>query len=202
MGEKVLGAFNGVDGGNIIDEISDKKLRKLLEGYLLSLPDQLSELGASSSGKYHSTIENGPGGLFRHCRVVCGVIRTIAEAMGQSLDSEKVAAIIHDLGKYGVDATQKHTIADHPIVGAQMFREYCSKKRLDDETKEKVVKICKMVECHSGRWNTNKYIPGLVMPTPVTMEQHILHWADMIASRFDFSASFDEHGTLKGELPF
>ena len=186
---------------NVFTEIRDERLSSLYKGFIESLPESLAHKPASSSGKYHNALENGENGLMIHSRLVVRFVDRFCEANGKKdRDELKFAAACHDVGKYGKDGTSEHTLSEHPLIGALMLEEFCKKKRMSSETKERIERILAMIRCHSGRWNRTK--AGVEMPTPKTMDEHLLHYADMMASSSFLSATFDDHGLLDGENPF
>ena len=137
-----------------------------------------------------------------HQRACVRIVDRICEANDKKdMDELKIAAAIHDMGKYGKDGESSHTIWEHPLIGAEMWRDYCKDKRLNEATKAAVVRIARMIECHMGRFNKSKY-SDVVLPKPQTMDEHILHWADMISCSSWFSIEFDKTGLIEGENPF
>jgi HD superfamily phosphodiesterase len=189
----------------ITAEISDDTRRKTLDGYLKSVPDKLMELSASSSGKFHPAHDNGPGGLLRHSRIVVRLASrlysSLSETKGLQRDSLITAALIHDFGKYGKECELSHTVHDHPLIGAEMFRDYCKKLRLNDENKQWVSDVCRLVERHTGRWITNKY-SDIILPKPEKMDEWMLHFADYISATLHEDTLFDREGHLSSEIHF
>lgn len=189
---------------NVHLEIKDEALREILRGYLETIPEVLRTKPSSSSGKFHNPQENGPNGLMLHSRSVVRLVDVICEANNKDdRDELKFAAACHDLGKYGRNGDEMHTRRDHPILGALMLEDYCSKLRLKKKTRESLERIKAMIRCHCGRWNS--YISnggGRKMPKPKTMDERILHWCDMISSSAWFRIQIDpERDYIEGEVP-
>lgn len=185
-------------------EIHDRVWQNLLFEYLKALPDELSVKPASSSGKHHPPKDNEVGGLMWHTRTTVRIADTMIIAMSpdvEAYDHIKFAAIIHDLGKYGEDGKSEHTLFEHPLVGAKMFYEFVSKKRLNEEQKRFAMDVVRLVERHHGRFVSSKY-SKIVLPKAEKVDEMILHFADMCSARDFMDMRVDEHGLIPGEMPF
>ena len=198
MGEKLEKKL-----GHLTLSFSDIKVQTILRDYLKSLPDVLAEKPASSSGKHHNPKDNAIGGLVWHTRTISRVAATLIEAMGggPQYDHIRIAAIIHDLGKYGRDGTSSHTVFEHPILGGEMFREFTSKKRLDTKTRGLFADVVRLVERHHGRYVSSKY-SKTVLPKAERVDELLLHFADMVSAAPYADFLVDEHDCIPGEIPF
>jgi 23S rRNA maturation-related 3'-5' exoribonuclease YhaM len=199
MGERLHQALE-----HLTAELSDISLQRLVCGYLKSLPDSLADLPATSSGNHHPPKDNAPGGLVWHTRTTFRILDTLIHGISrtsEAYDHIKIGALIHDLGKYGRDGDSKHTLFEHPLLGAKMFSEFCLKKRLTDKQKQLVADVVRVVERHHGQYNTSKY-SKITLPKAEKVDELLLHFADMVSSSDYFDALQDEKGVIPGELPF
>jgi 23S rRNA maturation-related 3'-5' exoribonuclease YhaM len=92
--------------------IQKTERREAISAFLKTLPAWLLERGATSSKKYHSGRDNGPGGLIYHTRAVVRVLTTILEEFPmydypESRDNLIAAAIVHDLAKYDTEGSRR-----------------------------------------------------------------------------------------------
>ena len=51
--------------------------------------------------------------------------------------------------------------------------------------------MCRMIESHMGKWNTNKY-SKVVLPVPNDKYERFVHMCDYLASRSYLSVRFDK----------
>jgi len=123
----------------------------------------------SSAGNHHPLDEHGDGGLALHTLRVARVCWVLCQSAQLRLNPDVIlsAGILHDIGRYGLEATPtQYSLPDHPDIGAAFLREF------GDGLIEEVA--C-AVETHSGRW-------GKILPRNET--EWLVHYADCIAANY------------------
>lgn len=123
---------------------------------------------------------------------------TIVDTFSKSmiLDTYKdialAACILHDVCK--PDDTPEHrTIFEHPIKVAKLFKSIAEKHFTDKNQpylEYTIPIIYNAIARHMGRWNTVSY-SDVVLPTPRTGIEVIVHLCDYLASRKFFDFNFD-----------
>lgn len=174
------------------EEVEMLKTQKFKDFYVKMLEECMDtnaeNAPASSSGKYHPICSLGPNGLYRHTKLVA----VLAERMIQCIpdfdpDEEHdiivVSALLHDMCKYNIEW---HTQQDHPVAMASKVRDWYTKNVEGEEEQLKFERVAKCIETHMSRWNEIKdYATKKVlstMPTPESLEQYIICFADMVAA--------------------
>lgn len=143
---------------------------------------------ASSSGKYHPSCCNAPGGLIRHVKraVEIGVHLCRAYELGGCKRDIIIAAIIlHDIRK---DKYQTHA----RIAGDEIMKVVTdnSEKYLQREfATTAIASIVRCVRLHMGPW-TEKQIR--IPISQYTMEELIVYTADYLSSREDIAMASDD----------
>jgi hypothetical protein len=178
-----------------IEKIKSAELKKVTKQILLRCSDYNVEMGASSTGKYHPPFAAGPGGLIRHIKAVCRNTEALIQSMpyydNEEWDVPYITAILHDCMKY-TEYGQQFCHESHPNLMAALIREY----HFDDDTLNKrLERIAENVACHMSRWNTCKHSDD-VMPLPTSIENLIVSFADIIAAKKWFNATFDEENNI------
>lgn len=157
-----------------IDAIYDEDLRDgVIRTFIRGCPDYFWERPSSSSGKYHSPDERGKYGNWLHTKRVFAEYSNIAESWVElgvitPLEKEqgKVAALVHDMMKYGWPSEQNdHTVNNHDLIAADVARNI-------GELPEDVVRL---IEVHMGPWGEG--------PNPETPAERLFHTADKSAAR-------------------
>lgn len=169
---------------DLISTISHSDIRKLTARALQEAPSTFWNAPASTSGKYHPADSLGIGGLLRHTRKVY----TLTTALLNMYGVEPVAvlysvcqsaALLHDTHK--VLPGSEHSTFDHPLRAARAVRALLPEfPGIPARVGEMLVHA---IESHMGRWNTSKYQPDVVLPTPANEAAWIVHTADFLASR-------------------
>lgn len=178
-----------------IDYIEDAKIRSSAQKIVELLPDYYFHEAASSTGKYHPKFSLGEGGLVRHVKVAVRYAQelfNIYKFDSETRDLIVFALIIHDGIKRGKDGHQMMAF-DHPLLIGEFLREHSGELELTDEQLERIVK---MDASHMGRWNTNSYNPGVVLPLPKTVEEKFVHMCDYLSSRKWNNVAFDEDDNI------
>lgn len=184
--------------------INDQNIRKFVETAIGILPQYFFEVAASSSGKYHSALESGFGGLVYHTKAVAKVANYLVNLEQYSkkiepIDSDCIiaAALLHDCLKHGLENKTGYSVFEHPIIAAEFVK---TDERLDGIIDvEYRVGISDLISSHSGQWTTSKR-SKTVLPSPQTLPEELVHLSDYIASRGDIHILFDEAET-KPALP-
>lgn len=182
---------------SILDTMENPEYKKLLEDMLETFPNYFWEVSASSTGKFHPEFSQGVMGLARH---TCALVRILNYVLSidcfknlyssEDRDCMRIAGVMHDSRKSGDDidfAKSKYTRFDHPLLAANVVREFKGGTVPDD----RIELIAKIIEAHSGQWNTNKY-SDIVLPLPKDKYQKVLHLCDYLVSRKDVSLDFDK----------
>lgn len=181
---KILGTFENED----IKEF-------FIDKCLPTIPDYFWEVPASSSGRYHSKISLGKGGLTRHTIALIRVLNYMLEVASvadqftsRERDLMRIAGFMHDTRKSGSQQDyeeNKSTKFNHPLQAAEVIR------GLNGLPKEEIELIAHIIESHMGQFNTSKKEPNVVLPTPQDKYQIIVHLCDYIVSRKDLELAFD-----------
>lgn len=191
--DSLLGTFENEDIKNFAVECIE------------TIPNYFWDVGASSTGKYHPQYALGDLGLARH---TCALVRFLNHILNidcykndftsRERDLIRVAGIMHDSRKSGDDeaySKNKFTKFDHPVLAANEIRTI-----IGFIPEEEVEFVAHAIESHMGAWNTDKR-SKVVLPTPDTEAQKLLHLADYLASRKDIDVQFGENEKPKMEIP-
>ena len=162
-----------------LTEINDESIRDfVLLCVELSCPDYFWTIPASQSGKYHSDISNGPGGLIRHTKLAFQwakeLIRVWELTVSQQ-DEVKAAVLLHDMMKLGTDCNSPPARSTQ-IHGLLLVNNILSKLPKDFVLAPAQHSILNAIASHMGRWTE----PCLIGATCVTS---VVHLADYVASR-------------------
>lgn len=168
---------------NELNMIHDTCLRGFAEYLLNNADEYFFHIAASTSGKYHPEFDLGEGGLVRHTKLVTFIANCMAIThQFDELNSDivTIAALVHDIKKCG-DGNTEHTVKNHPELAYKYIQEK-AKEYFPDKTYEEyrasINMIMYTVLSHMGQWGN----------TPAcTTHQFIVHDADFIASRKDFT---------------
>lgn len=167
----------------VIETIKNEELRNYARFCADNVPEYFWTAQGSSSGKYHPVTDLGEGGLVRHSlmayRVLMDLLRKDDTCSSEFEDMGIIATLFHDCCKYGTkDTPAQHTEHNHPLLAADFLELHSCYFNLG-QAKDI---ICKAVSTHMGRWNTCSW-SDVVLPTPKTLFQNMVHEADYIASR-------------------
>lgn len=164
-----------------LSKIKDKEVRHLAVCVLQNVPQRFFTMPASTTGKYHSKVSLGEGGLVRHTKLLVKILLELLELEQYSdlkpmRDELICAGILHDSLKAGWNLDNEYTVNEHPNLAADFVME----KALEMKTlpKEVINRICHLIRAHSGQWDCD----GL-LPKPVTNAERLLHVADYLSSR-------------------
>ena len=168
------------------------------------VPDYFFEVPASSSGKFHSSLECGYGGLVYHTKSVAKMANylvNLQQYKSKLNEAERncvvCAALLHDCLKHGVENKTGFSIHHHPVLAAEFVK---NNKDLDNILNPDFRNIiADAVASHSGEWTTSKR-SKVILPSPQTLIQELVHLSDYIASRGDIHILFED-GDNKPKLP-
>ena len=159
------------------------------------VPDYFFEVPASSSGKFHSALECGFGGLVYHTRSVAKVANYLVNLQQYKNRLNEVerdcvicAALLHDCLKHDWENKTGFSVHQHPVLAADFVK---TDGRLDGIVNDEIrAMIGDAVASHSGEWTTSKR-SKVVLPLPQTLVQELVHLSDYLASRSDIHILFE-----------
>lgn len=168
------------------------------------VPDYFFEVPASSSGKFHSSLECGFGGLVYHTRSVAKVANYLVNLQQYKSKLNEVekdcvicATLLHDCLKHGEENKTGFSVHQHPILASEFVK---TDDRLNEIVNDDIrAMIADAVASHSGEWTTSKR-SKIVLPSPQTLVQELVHLSDYIASRSDIHILFEGEDS-KPKLP-
>lgn len=173
-----------------LNYIENHKIREFTEKVLLEVPEYFFSVPASSTGRYHSPICLGDGGLARHTKIAVRIAVDILslEMFGGYSDDEKdiiiSALILHDCAKKGIPESE-YTITEHPLIIANFIES--SPKLNNILNKETQIKLLGCIRTHMGEFNKDYKTQKEVLPKPKNKLDRIVHLADYLSSRKYFN---------------
>lgn len=184
--------------------IGGDNIKEFFKQAITLVPDYFFEVPASSSGRFHSSLECGFGGLVYHTRSVAKIANYLVnlnQYKSKLSDNERdcviCAALLHDCLKHDLENKTGFSVHQHPMIASEFIK---TDERLNGIIDEEVRTIIgDAVASHSGEWTTNKR-SKVVLPSPQTLVQELVHVSDYIASRGDIHILFDDE-TNKPKLP-
>lgn len=180
-----------------LDLIKTSEMRRLFTELISNVEDKFFIEPASSSGKYHPDFARLKHGLVYHTRAVIYFVNCLFEThcFCEQEDTKEaliVAALAHDIKKYGPDNSKTHTTKEHPLYGAEYAEKIIEQYQINIEERLKNI-IVNSIKSHMGRWDSN-------LPHPTTKPEILLHISDYIASRKELDLSF--LGKDKEDVPY
>lgn len=159
------------------------------------VPDYFFEVPAASSGKFHSVLECGFGGLVYHTRSVAKIANYLVNLQQYKSRLNEVekdcvicAALLHDCLKHDWENKTGFSVHQHPVLAAEFVK---TDERLDGIVNDEIrIIIGDAVASHSGEWTASKR-SKVVLPSPQTLVQELVHLSDYIASRSDIHILFE-----------
>ena len=159
---------------DLVGNIKDSEIRRLVEVALQKAPAHFWTKPSSSTGKYHPSDEQCSGGLVLHTRRVCQAAEILMKAYPPPFHTDviRAACILHDIARYGLNEVPSvHSLREHPELGAQFIG------TLNTDCSPILARyIQDGVRRHMGKWGRDK---------PQTIEDWLVHLADMIASQYN-----------------
>ena len=168
-----------------ISHIKNPDVKKLTKEVLKNADDWFFIEPASSSGKYHPEFALGPGGLVMHTKAVVYFLYELFRSEMYNIDEYHqdllyLSAIAHDIKKYGESTNTGHTVKNHPEL-ASKFIEKVNKENKNILKKKDIDYIKNCIDKHMGIWGDKK---------PETVDEALLHIADLLASRREIDIKF------------
>ena len=187
-----------------IDYIQEGNIKEFFKTAITLVPDYFFEVPASSSGQFHSALECGFGGLVYHTRSVAKVANylvNLQQYKNKLNDVERdcviCAALLHDCLKHDWENKTGFSVHQHPVLAAEFIK---TDDRLNDILSDEIRDIIgDAVASHSGEFTTSKR-SKIVLPSPQTLVQELVHLSDYIASRGDIHILFEGEDN-KPKLP-
>lgn len=187
-----------------INYLNGEEFKEFVKKAITLLPDYFFEVPASSSGKFHSALESGFGGLVYHTKAVAKVANylvNLQQYKSRLTETETdciiVAGLLHDCLKHNWENKTGFSVHEHPVLAGEFVK---TDERLNGILSEETrVIIGDAISSHSGEWTTNKR-SKTVLPSPQNLAQELVHLSDYIASRSDIHILFEE-GEAKPTLP-
>ena len=172
--------------------IKDSAVKKLTKEVLKEADDWFFIEPASSSGKYHPEFALGVGGLLLHTRAVVYFLIEILRSELYDIDEYHkdlliLAAIAHDIKKYGENGNGGHTVKNHPEL-ASKFIENVNKKNKNIIKKNDLKYVQDCILKHMGIFGDD---------IPKTDDEKVLHLSDLIASRREIDLRFSKEDKKK-----
>ncbi len=183
-------------------EIED--IKEFFKKAISIVPDYFFEVPAASSGKFHSVLECGFGGLVYHTRSVAKVANYLVNLQQYKSKLNEVerdcvicAALLHDCLKHDWENKTGFSVHQHPVLAAEFVK---ADERLNEIVSDEIRTIIgDAVASHSGEWTTSKR-SKVILPSPQTLVQELVHLSDYIASRGDIHILFEGEDN-KPKLP-
>ena len=179
-----------------IDYLDGEDFKEFVKKAITLLPDYFFEVPASSSGKFHSALESGFGGLVYHTKAVAKVANYLVNLQQYKTklsDTERdcviTAGLLHDCLKHNWENKTGFSCHEHPVLAGEFVK---TDERLDGVlSAENRTVSGDAISSHSGEWTTNKR-SKTVLPSPQNLLQELVHLSDYIASRGDIHILFEE----------
>ena len=128
-----------------------ENIKDFFKKAITTVPDYFFEVPAASSGKFHSVLECGFGGLVYHTRSVAKVANYLVNLQQYKSKLNEVerdcvicAALLHDCLKHDWENKTGFSVHQHPVLAAEFVK---TDKRLDgiisDEIRNIIIPIVK-----------------------------------------------------------
>lgn len=187
-----------------IDYMEIENIKDFFKQAITLVPDYFFEVPAASSGKFHSALECGFGGLVYHTKSVAKVANYLVNLQQYKSKLNEVerdcvicAALLHDCLKHNWENKTGFSVHQHPVIAADFIK---TDERLNEIVSDEIRTIIgDAVASHSGEWTTSNR-SKIVLPSPQTLVQELVHLSDYIASRSDIHILL-EGDSNKPKLP-
>ena len=184
--------------------IETESIKDFFKKAITLVPDYFFEVPAASSGKFHSVLECGFGGLVYHTRSVAKVASYLVNLQQYKSKLNEVerdcvicASLLHDCIKHDWENKTGFSVHQHPVLAAEFVK---TDERLDGIVSDEIrAMIGDAIASHSGEWTTSKR-SKIILPSPQTLVQELTHLSDYIASRSDIHILFEGEES-KPKLP-
>jgi len=184
--------------------IGDSALRNFAEHVLEQVEPYFFFVPSSSTKKYHSKQSNVvgseecTGGLVNHTKSTVYFADRLCrgyDITGKDRDIIIIACVYHDCLKFS-KPMQRWTTKDHDKEGADFVYRVYKQGNFPDVDKEDVVKICKAISWHFGRFTTEDRRKKF--PEEYTTSELIVHLADLVSASKEVNLEFLEQSSLIG----
>lgn len=187
-----------------IDYLNGEDFKEFVKNAITLLPNYFFEVPASSSGKFHSALESGFGGLVYHTKAVAKVANylvNLQQYKSKLNDIERdcviTAGLLHDCIKHNWENKTGFSVHEHPVLAGEFVK---TDERLQGILSDEIrIIIGDAISSHSGEWTTNKR-SKTVLPSPQNLVQELVHLSDYISSRSDIHILFEDN-EVKPQLP-
>ena len=187
-----------------IGYLSGEDFKEFVKKAITLLPNYFFEVPASSSGKFHSALESGFGGLVYHTKAVAKVANYLVNLEQYKSKLNEIernciitAGLLHDCLKHNWENKTGFSVHEHPVLAGEFVK---TDERLNGILNEDIRNIIgDAISSHSGEWTTNKR-SKTVLPSPQNLLQELVHLSDYIASRNDIHILFEDD-EMKPTLP-
>lgn len=171
-----------------LEKVQAPLLRAMAVEALLLAPSYFWVVPASSSGKYHPVSSLGMHGLVRHVKSVFWVSeellshRLYAPFSDHEKDLIRVAILLHDACKQGIEEWGTNTVTEHPLLVREHLRPDVFIQNTEGAEQDWDT-ICSLIETHMGIWTKDYKSGAEVLKEPETAMQKFVHLCDYLASR-------------------
>lgn len=187
-----------------LEYLNGEDFKEFIKTAITLLPNYFFEVPASSSGKFHSALESGFGGLVYHTKAVAKVANYLVNLQQYKTKLSEIerdciitSALLHDCLKHNWENKTGFSVHEHPILAGEFVK---TDERLDGILSNEIrVILGDAISSHSGEWTTNKR-SKTVLPSPQNLLQELVHLSDYIASRSDIHILFEDDD-VKPQLP-
>ena len=156
-----------------IDYMEIENIKDFFKQAITLVPDYFFEVPAASSGKFHSALECGFGGLVYHTKSVAKVANYLVNLQQYKSKLNEVerdcvicAALLHDCLKHNWENKTGFSVHQHPVIAADFIK---TDERLNEIVSDEIRTIIgDAVASHSGEWTTSNR-SKIVLPSPQTL---------------------------------
>lgn len=177
-----------------LERFKNDNVRQSTITILEDLPEYFYKMPASTSGKYHPAFSLGEGGLVRHVKAAMRMLEEIFrnESFGvydeYTKDLMRMSLLLHDGFKSGITYTG-YTCSNHPVLMSKYILENKDRLSISDDD---CIFVSSLILTHMGPWNKDKD-GNVIMPTPKSQEELIIHLCDYFSSRKFINVTFENN---------
>lgn len=186
-----------------LDTFETDELRLYCEDMIDAMPGYIFQIPSSTSLKYHNQTQCQAGGQIYHVLMTVTVLNYILGleyiklkySKPKQRDCMRIAMCLHDSLKCGVPTEDgnQYTVFQHPLLAGEWIRSFKVKHDIKQGLKDY---IARLVESHSGEWNSSKKSLD-VLPKPETDDQFIIHLCDYLSSRNNLDMIYTDETKAK-----
>lgn len=190
----------------MFEKFETEEILEYFKEALTRVPPAIFYKPASSSGKYHNSQQTGKYGQLIHIYMFFDILNMLLDLEYNrnkfndpiERDLMRCIPVLHDMCKYNLFGTSKHTTSYHPLAARKRLIQLNNQKNFHHPlTEDQLQMLGEMCERHSGQWNTwKKYeynfsweegnkteiITG-EMEKPQNDRDMLIHECDMLSSR-------------------